>query len=108
MGLTCGSRLKGFAAQGSFALTLAILLPLLNGIVVAYLSGFILTAVGDRLLLTILAGSASYIAVPAAMRFAVPKANPGLYLTMALAITFPLNVMFGIPLYEYLIFNFFS
>jgi len=108
MGLTCGSRLKGFAAQGSFALTLAILLPLLNGIVVAYLSGFILTAVGDRLLLTILAGSASYIAVPAAMRFAVPKANPGLYLTMALAITFPLNVMFGIPFYEYLIFNFFS
>lgn len=107
MGLSCGNRLKGFAQHGGYALSLAILVPLINAVLVAYLSGFFLSQTGDRLLLTILAGSASYIAVPAAMRLAVPEANPGLYLTMALAITFPLNVMFGIPFYEYLIIHFF-
>jgi hypothetical protein len=47
----------------------------------------------------ILAASASYIAVPAAMKITVPKANPGLYLPMALAITFPVNITIGMPLY---------
>jgi hypothetical protein len=56
-------------------------------------------SVGDALLFTILAASASYIAVPAAMRLAIPAANPGLYLPMALAVTFPFNVCLGIPLY---------
>jgi hypothetical protein len=55
--------------------------------------------VGDRLLLTVLVASASYIAVPAAMKLAIPKANPGLYTPMALAITFPVNILVGIPLY---------
>jgi hypothetical protein len=55
--------------------------------------------VGDRLLLSILAASASYIAVPAAMKMAVSQANPGLYLPMALAITFPVNITVGMSLY---------
>lgn len=58
---------------------------------------------GNRLLLTVLAASASYIAVPAAMKLAAPKANAGLYVPMALAITFPMNIIFGIPWYLYVI-----
>lgn len=55
--------------------------------------------IGDRLLLTVLVASASYIAVPAAMKMAIPDANPGLYTPMALAITFPVNIIIGIPTY---------
>jgi hypothetical protein len=58
---------------------------------------------GDALLLAILCGSASYIAVPAAIRLAIPQANPSLYVPMALALTFPFNVVVGIPLYWFLI-----
>jgi hypothetical protein len=53
--------------------------------------------------MAILAASASYIAVPAAMKLAVPKANPGLYVPMALAITFPFNITIGMPLYLFII-----
>jgi len=55
--------------------------------------------VGDTVLLMVLAGSASYIAVPAAIRLVIPKANPGLYIPLPLAVTFPFNVALGIPLY---------
>jgi len=55
---------------------------------------------GDALLLTILGASASYIAVPAAMRLALPESNPSTYLPMSLAITFPFNLLIGIPLYH--------
>ena len=58
---------------------------------------------GDALLFTILCASASYIAVPAAMRLALPEANPGLSLPLALAVTFPLNITLGLPLYLALI-----
>jgi hypothetical protein len=58
---------------------------------------------GDALLFTILAASASYIAVPAAMRMAIPEANAGIYIPMALAVTFPINIALGIPLYLWLI-----
>jgi hypothetical protein len=54
-------------------------------------------------MLSILAASASYIAVPAAMKIAAPKANAGLYVPMALAVTFPFNVTFGMPLYYWLV-----
>lgn len=69
----------------------------------AILSQFFLTETGDRLLLSILAASASYIAVPAAMKISVPTANPGLYIPMTIAITFPINITIGIPLYFQLI-----
>ena len=59
--------------------------------------------VGDALLITVLAASASYIAVPAAMRLALPEANPGVYLGMSLAVTFPFNLLIGIPLYHQII-----
>ncbi len=54
---------------------------------------------GDAVLLVVLAASASYIAVPAAMRLALPAANPSVYLAMSLAITFPFNLLVGIPVY---------
>jgi uncharacterized protein len=59
--------------------------------------------VGDRFLFAVLAASASYIAVPAAMRLAAPKADPGLYIPMALGVTFPFNITVGMPLYLFLI-----
>ena len=55
---------------------------------------------GDALLLTILVASGSYIAVPAAMRLALPESNPSVYLPMSLAVTFPFNLLIGIPLYH--------
>lgn len=58
---------------------------------------------GDALLLVVLGASASYIAVPAAMRLALPQANPSIYLTMSLAITFPLNLSIGIPIYHQMV-----
>lgn len=74
------------------------IVPLINGCVVAVLSSILTTSDGNRHLFSILAASASYIAVPAAMKLAVPRANPGLYIPMALAITFPLNITLGMPL----------
>ena len=56
---------------------------------------------GDSILLMVLAASASYIAVPAVLRHALPEVNPGLYMGMSLGITFPLNIIFGIPLYTF-------
>ncbi len=103
MGLVSGRHLAGFLKQGTFATGFAILVPLINGCIIAMLSGLFLVSDGNRLLLTVLAASASYIAVPAAMKLAVPKANPGLYVPMALAITFPLNITVGLPLYLTLI-----
>lgn len=106
MGISSGKKLSEFIKKGWFALVFAIVIPLFNGIVVAILSGFFIEATGNRLLFAILAASASYIAVPAAMKIAVPKANPSIYIPMALAITFPFNITLGMPLYLYIIQNF--
>jgi hypothetical protein len=103
MGITSGKKIGVLIKKGWFALVFAIAVPLINGCVVALLSVYVIQETGDRLLLSILAASASYIAVPAAMRIAAPKANPSIYLPMALAITFPLNITLGLPLYLYLI-----
>ena len=103
MGITSGGKLKALIKKGWFTLFFAILVPVLNGVTVAVISGFFMEEVGNRLLMAILAASASYIAVPAAMKLAAPKANPGLYIPMALAITFPFNITIGMPLYLYII-----
>jgi hypothetical protein len=58
---------------------------------------------GGTLLLATLAASASYIAAPAAMRIAIPEANPGLSITAALVITFPFNILIGIPIYDQIV-----
>lgn len=99
MGITSGKKLKDFLQSGWFTSAFAVIIPILNGSLVAFLSEWITPEPGDRFMLTILAASASYIAVPAAMKMAVPKANPGIFLPMALAVTFPINITIGFPLY---------
>ena len=74
-------------------------MTLVNAAAALALAHFIGLGRGEALLLTTLCASASYIAVPAAMRLAVPEANPGLYVTMSLAITFPFNIILGLPFY---------
>ena len=106
MGISSGKKLNDFVKKGWFALLFAIIIPIMNGIFVAWFTQFISESVGNRFLFAILAASASYIAVPAAMRLAAPKANPSLYLPMALAITFPFNITLGMPLYLYIVQNF--
>lgn len=99
MGITSGKKLKDFLQSGWFTSAFAVIIPILNGSLVAFLSEWVTPEPGDRFMLTILAASASYIAVPAAMKMAVPKANPGIFLPMALAVTFPINITIGFPLY---------
>lgn len=103
MGIVSGQKLKSFLDQGWFTTSFAILFALFNGCAIALLSGFVMDDVGNRFIFAILGASASYIAVPAAMKIAVPKANPGIYIPMALAITFPINITLGLPIYMYLI-----
>ena len=99
MGISSGKKLSSFLQHGWFSLLFALIIPIVNGSAVSVLSKFVSVETGDRFLFAILAASASYIAVPAAMKLAAPKANEGLYLPMALAITFPLNITLGMPLY---------
>ncbi|WP_299215046.1 sodium-dependent bicarbonate transport family permease [uncultured Aquimarina sp.] len=99
MGITSGRKLSDFIKKGWFAFLFAIIIPVINGCIVAVVSGLFSSGEGNRLLFAILAASASYIAVPAAMKLALPKANPSLYIPMALAITFPFNITLGMPLY---------
>ena len=99
MGIISGRKLNDFFKNGWFVALFAILIPLLNGCVIALLSGYISANTGNRFILAILAASASYIAVPAAMKIAAPKANPGLFVPMALAVTFPFNITLGMPIY---------
>lgn len=106
MGISSGKKLADFVKKGWFALLFALVIPIMNGLFVAWFTRFISESEGNRFLFAILAASASYIAVPAAMRLAAPKANPSLYLPMALAITFPFNITLGMPLYLYIVQNF--
>ena len=99
MGISSGKNIQDFFKNGWFTFLFALIIPLVNGIFVAVISQYFMSDIGDRFILSILAASASYIAVPAAMKIAVPKANPSIYLPMTLAITFPLNITFGMPIY---------
>lgn len=103
MGMITVKRFSSFKKHGLFVFLFAILIPLFNGCVVALLSHFISDVVGTRFIFSILAASASYIAVPAAMRLAAPDSDPGLYIPMALGVTFPLNITIGFPLYYLLV-----
>jgi uncharacterized protein len=99
MGITSGKKLKAFFSFGWFPVIFAILIPLVNGSLVAFLSSAVTSDITNRFMFAVLAASASYIAVPAAMKISVPKANPGLFLPMALAVTFPINITLGMPIY---------
>lgn len=99
MGMVTAKRFSAFMKYGWFLSLFAILIPAINGSAVAYISHFVTHDIGNRFIFSILGASASYIAVPAAMRLAAPKADPGLYIPMALGVTFPFNITIGMPLY---------
>ncbi len=103
MGLVAAKRIYELKKLGFFLIAFAIIMPIFNAIVGMSLGYYFEISKGDAFLLALLSGSASYIAVPAAMRLSVPEANPGIYLPLSLAITFPFNISIGIPLYYYLI-----
>lgn len=99
MGLLAARRLKDLTRTGPFLIGFGILMPLVNAMLAILLAKVMGLTPGNALLFAVLCASASYIAVPAAMRLSVPEANPSLYVSMALAITFPFNIIIGIPLY---------
>lgn len=100
MGLVAGRGLRGSrAALGLGAVAFGLIMPLVGaslGLIAALILGL---SLGGTVLMMTLAASASYIAVPAAMRVALPEANPSIYLSLSLGITFPFNLIFGIPAY---------
>lgn len=99
MGLIAGKRLPEVRHHGFKLVVFAILAPLLFGsfgIVIGFLVGL---SVGGTALMGVLAGSASYIAAPAALKTSVPQASPSIYLGLALGVTFPFNLIVGIPIY---------
>ena len=99
MGMVTAKRFSSFRKYGLFLSVFAILIPALNGCIIAFASSLVTENIGNRFIFAVLAASASYIAVPAAMRLAAPKADPGLYIPMALGLTFPFNITIGMPLY---------
>lgn len=99
MGLLAGRRLGGVRAVGWPVAAFGIYMPLLGAALGLGASALLGYGPADGLLLMTLAASASYIVVPAAMRMALPQANPAIYVTVSLAITFPFNIVAGIPLY---------
>jgi hypothetical protein len=103
MGICSGKKLASFFKYGWSSFLFAALIPLVNGVLTAWLSGFVTHEIGNRFIFSILAASASYIAVPAAMKLANPNADSGLFIPMALAVTFPINLTIGMPLYETII-----
>jgi hypothetical protein len=99
MGIESGRKLKTFFNYGWFPVLFAIIVPLVNGSCVTWASALVTEDVSNRFMFGVLAASASYIAVPAALKVSVPQANPGIFLPMALAVTFPVNITIGLPLY---------
>ncbi len=102
MGMEAGRRIAEFGRAGVFLITFGIAMPLIGAAVgIAVGHAWLGFGEGGVLLVAVLGASASYIAVPPAMRLAVPEANPSYYLTLSLGVTFPFNVLVGIPFYHY-------
>lgn len=99
MGLIAAKRIKDLSKTGSFLIGFSVFIPIINAMIGILISKVLVMGEGNGLLFAVLCASASYIAVPAAMRLTVPEANPSLYVSMALALTFPFNIIVGIPLY---------
>ena len=101
MGLVAARRLGDLRRAGIFAAGFALGAPLVNALLGLALAALIGLDHGNALLLVVLCAGASYIAVPAALRVALPESNAGLYVTLSLAVTFPFNILIGIPLYDW-------
>lgn len=99
MGIVAGRRIGDLKRVGPFLLGFGVLVPVVNGALGVWLGQVTGLSLGGATLLGVLSASASYIAAPAAIRVSLPEANPTLYLTSSLAITFPFNITLGIPIY---------
>lgn len=99
MGLVAAKKIKDLRKTGVFLIGFSVFVPIVNALIGIGIAKVLSFEQGDALLFAVLCASASYIAVPAAMRMTVPEANPSLYVSMALALTFPFNIIVGIPLY---------
>jgi uncharacterized protein len=99
MGLVAGSRLADLRHAGVFLVLFGVTAPVIHGVLGVYLGGLAGLDVGSCTVMGAMAASASYIAAPPAVRMTLPEANPTFYLTASLAITFPFNLLVGIPLY---------
>ena len=99
MGLMTARNLPQLRGQSPWLMAYAVLGPLTHATLALALAWAFKVPMGDAILLMVLAASASYIAVPAVVRYAIPEANPTLYFSLSLGITFPLNILLGIPLY---------
>lgn len=99
MGLMAARNIKGLRGKPPITLLYAIGSPLSHALLALVLCKLIGLPLGNTILLMVLASSASYIAVPAVLRHALPEVNPALYMGMSLGITFPFNIILGIPLY---------
>jgi hypothetical protein len=99
MGLLVARRLREVRDVGPFLIAFGVIVPFINAALALALGWALRLPVGDLTLLAVLAASGSYIVVPAVVRYAIPEAAPSRYLTLALGITFPINITIGIPLY---------
>jgi len=102
LGLAAGKRLRDARRAGVRLLVLGCIIPVVHGAIGVFAGLLAGLSPGGAAILGAMSGSASYIAAPAAVRVALPRANPAYYLTLALGITFPFNLAFGIPLFQYL------
>jgi len=99
MGVLAAKRLSDIKRAGLFLIPFGMVMPVVNACLAIAISWMLGFSAGNTLLTAILFASASYIAVPAAMRLALPQANPGIYIPVALGVTFPFNILIGLPLY---------
>ncbi len=99
MGLLTARNLSALKSASTPLIAYAVLGPLVHAALALALGQLLSLSAGDTALLMVLSASASYIAVPAVLRFAIPEAQPTLYFGLSLGVTFPLNIVFGIPFY---------
>ncbi len=99
LGMITAGRLRDLKKVGAFLLMFGIFVPILHGILAIWLGQIAGLSIAGSTVFAAMVSSGSYIAAPAAVRIALPKANPSLYLTASLGITFPFNIILGIPIY---------
>ena len=102
MGLMVAKNFKQVLNKPKYVLVYGIFAPPIHAFLALFISKIAGVALGETILLMILSASASYIAVPAALKYALPQANPSLYFGMSLGLTFPINIIIGIPMYTFI------
>ena len=100
MGTRVAKRLKELKGKGKTLILFALVTPLIGSVLALFASNYFALSIGNSTLLMVLTASASYIAVPAVVKDAIPNANPAIYLGLSLGVTFPFNIIIGIPVYH--------